>query len=62
MYDIFGRERHLHGQVFVAPEGALAPVTAASGRFDFYQVDYLGKGSVPRRRCVGEVLRALKAP
>ena len=27
-----GRDLHLHGQVFVAPEGTLATVTAASGR------------------------------
>ena len=40
-----GRERHLHRQLLVAPEGALALVTAASARFDVHHVDYLPKGA-----------------
>ena len=41
-----GRERRLHGQVLVAPKGAKAPITAASGRFVVHRADYLGNDAV----------------
>ena len=41
----FGRERHLHGHVSVAPEGAYASVTAASGRSHDHRFDCVRKGN-----------------